>query len=72
MTREVISVKSFLLLLLIATTTLFAYLYLSKNDTKNSITLGASLPLSGINKKLGEKVDKEQIHILAILMIKGA
>ena len=48
--------KSFLLLLLIATTTLFAYLYLSKNDTKNSITLGASLPLSGINKKLGEKV----------------
>ena len=51
-------VKSFFLLFLtiVTTITIFVYVYLSKVDNRDVIVLGASLPLTGINKELGKEV----------------
>ena len=51
-------VKKFFLFFLTVTIliTVFIYIYLSKIDNRDTIILGASLPLSGINKELGKEV----------------
>jgi ABC-type branched-subunit amino acid transport system substrate-binding protein len=51
-------VKRFFLFLFITVTiiSILVYIFLSKVDNRDSILLGASLPLTGINKELGKDV----------------
>ena len=51
-------VKRFFLFLFITVTiiSILVYIFLSKVDNRDSILLGASLPLTGINKELGKEI----------------